>query len=224
MKAREKFIIFIILFIVISTGVIIVAKINIRKLDYNEYIKTSLYYLLPEKEYKNMYELKDKEIHNSIDNLEEMLLNTEAILIITPIDNPTFIGTGIINDCKIEKVIKGSGFKKNQKIQIYELAAWWKMSDTAYLDGNTPLAKSDRYIVFIKRAPRPNKKDTYIYSSIPYGHIKISDTIDVFENYDESPITIKKAMDYQFIFAEDTNHDLINLYKENCLNLIKKYK
>ncbi len=67
-------------------------------------------------------------------------------------------------------------------------------------------------------------KDTYIYSSIPYGHIKISDSIDVLENYDAATITVKQAMNYQFIFGNNTNPTLVDLYKKNCEQLISKYK
>lgn len=224
MRTRKIFCVLIILLFIVSIGTVVFAKTKLKKLDYDNYVETSLYYLLPEDEYKSMYDFDSIAIHDSVDDLSNLLPYTDAILIVTLVDDPEFVGNGILNNCKIKKVLEGKGFREDQVIEIYDFVAWWKMSDTAYLNGSTPLNESNDYIVFIRKAPRPNKKDTYIYSSIPYGHIKISDSIDVLENYDAATITVKQAMNYQFIFGNNTNPTLVDLYKKNCEQLISKYK
>jgi len=224
MKISKIFLASLLVLFILGVTVIVVAKLNIKHLNYDEYLNTSLYYLLPEKEYKDMYELDKINIHNSIENLNSLSNDTEAILIITPQKDPEFLGQGIINNCKIKKVIKGEGFKKNQIIQIYDFVAWWKMSDTAYLNGSTPLKNNTDYIVFIKKATHSNKNNTYIYSSIPYGKINISDDIQVLRNYDEANISVKKAMNYQYIFSSETDDELIDIYIKNCAKLIDEYK
>ena len=224
MRTRKIFCVLIILLFIVSIGTVVFAKTKLKKLDYDNYVETSLYYLLPEDEYKSMYDFDSIAIHDSVDDLSNLLPYTDAILIVTLVDDPEFVGNGILNNCKIKKVLEGKGFREDQVIEIYDFVAWWKMSDTAYLNGSTPLNESNDYIVFIRKAPRLNKKDTYIYSSIPYGHIKISDSIDVLENYDAATITVKQAMNYQFIFGNNTNPTLVDLYKKNCEQLISKYK
>ena len=224
MRIRKIFFVSIILLFIVSIGTVIVAKMKIKKLDYDDYVETSLYYLLPEDEYKSMYDLDSITLHDSVDDISSLLSYTEAILIVTPQNDPEFIGNGILNNCRVKKVVEGQGFREGQVIEIYDFIAWWKNSDTAYLNGSTPINKNNEYIVFIRKAPRPNKQDTYIYSSIPYGHIKISDSIDVLENYDVATITVKQAMNYQFIFGNNTDPALVDLYKKNCEQLISKYK
>ena len=224
MRTRKIFCVLIILLFIVSIGTVVFAKTNLKKLDYDNYVETSLYYLLPEDEYKNMYNFDSVEVHDSVDDLSTLLSYTDAILIVTPVEDPEFVGNGILNNCKIKKVVEGKDFREDQVIEIYDFVSWWKMSDTAYLNGSTPLNEGNDYIVFIRKAPRPNKKDTYIYSSISYGHIKISDSIDVLENYGAATITVKQAMNYQFIFGDNTNSTLVDLYKKNCEQLISKYK
>ena len=152
-----------------------------------------------------------------------MLIKTEAILIIKVQDSPDFLGDGIINNCKIEQVIRGENLNEGDTIKIYDFIAWWKMSDTAYLGGSTPLRQNEKYIVFLNRAPNPNKKDTYIFSSIPYGHILLNKPIKTLINDETSPLTIKNAMNYQFVFPTDIDKNFVDLYKENCIKLIESY-
>ena len=43
-------------------------------------------------------------------------------------------------------------------------------------------------------------------------------------NYDEANISVKKAMNYQYIFSSETDDELIDIYIKNCAKLIDEYK
>ena len=210
----------IIVFILCCGAIVLVAKINIPHLNYDEYLENSMYYLLPEEQFRLMYHFENIYIHSSIENIDDLMLKTETILVVTVQDEPEFIGNGIINHCKVEQVISGDELEEGDYVEIYDLIAWWKMSSTAYLGGCTPLKSNDKYMVFLNKAPRPNKKDTYVYSSIPYGHIALDDFSEVLVNDESSPITVKEAANYQFIFPQNTEPEEIDLYNKTCNELI----
>ena len=64
----------------------------------------------------------------------------------------------------------------------------------------TPLNKKYEYIVFVKKAPRPNMENTYIFSSIEYGRFNISiKESNVLENYQMGSYTVKDIMEYDYV-------------------------
>ena len=223
MKFYNKFFLFVILYVAICIVVVMVAKKSIKHFDYEKYLNESDYTIVPEDFLNNGAGFSEYIIHNSISNID--YLYNSIILVISVDKNPSFIGNGIINNCKIEKVIKGDNLTEGEEIQIYDLVSYWKMSYTSYLGGSTPLKKNNKYLVFISKTERANKNNTYVFSSVPYGHIQINSELKtlLYNQSPETSISVKEAQDYQFLFDMNANQELVDLYKKNCNDLLNKY-
>ena len=64
----------------------------------------------------------------------------------------------------------------------------------------TTLDEKYYYIIFIKKAPHPSIKNTYIFSSITYGHFNISSfDSNILMDYEPGSLTIKEAMKYDYV-------------------------
>lgn len=211
-----------IILIFLCIAIVVYGKITLKHLNYDEYINNSLYDFILEEDYKDMYNLKELIIQNSIDDVDSIFNTSSAILLVTVNGNPKLLGDGIINTCKIDRIILGDNFKVGQDIKIYDFAAWWNMNESLYLGGSTPLKDGNKYLVFLNKAKYPNEKDTYYFSSVPYGHILLNQKINLYIKNETNRITIKEAMNYQFAFSNDTTSEIIEKYRENCDYIIKK--
>ena len=56
--------------------IVLVAKINIPHFNYDKYLANSLYYLLPEEQFRLMYDFENTYIHSSIENIDDLVSKT----------------------------------------------------------------------------------------------------------------------------------------------------
>lgn len=174
--------------------------------NYSEYVLESKYftddsYSLSFKELKNIL-INDEEVSSSSDLINE----SKYALVVKVCENPTMIGDGIINNGVIISVIKGDKFKVGDPIKIYDLLYHWGISATNYLGGATPVRVGDTYVVFITDEIRPTVENTYVFSSIKYGHFNVSRDIETYSNYDLylpdlKLLTVSEAMNYDYVFS-----------------------
>lgn len=227
MKIKKIFILSMILIFILSIFIIIFYKHNNKSMDYEEFLDNAFYYAIIKDEYlqyagyTELENIISDEINYSINDLVK---NAEAILVITMDTNTVFYGKGLINNCKIKKIIKGKNFNINDVIKIYDSLYYWRWFSGHYLGGSTPLKMNEDYIVFIKNASRPNLKNTYIYSSIPYGHIKISKDIKILKDYENASLKLRDIINYQYVFLKDTDKEIIELYENNCNNILEYFE
>lgn len=197
-----------------SIAIVIYAKINIKHVDYDDYVRNSLYNFEISDDYENMYNLKDYFIDEKVNSYDDLKRMSDYILIISNDKYPTFRGNGIINNCTIERVIKGNGLKEKAEIKIYDLVSSWKMYETIYLGGSTPLKIGNKYIVFLKKTTRANLSDTYVFTSVKYGHITISEDSKFLKDYVQNSMKIEEIKQYDFVFSsENTEREIAEYTK-----------
>ena len=130
-------------------------------------------------------------------------------------------GNGIINNCTIKKVIKGSDLMVNDEIKIYDLISIWKVFGTYYLGGSTPLKIGNEYIVFLKKTINASVSNTYVFASVKYGHLLTSIENKILENYEQNSLTIDEISNYNFVFSKDSNKTEIEIYKNISKQIIE---
>ncbi len=214
MKIQKCFIVVMILILISSMIIVVYTKDKLKNIDYNEYKLNSIYEILPNELYENMFDTERLFIDNQIETVDDLIENSDEVLLINVESSPIFYGDGLINNCKILKVIKGH-LRENQSIKIYDLILKWSLSGTIYLGGSTPLKVGNDYVVFLKKSESASMNDTYYFSSILYGHISILGTTKIIEDYDMS-LNVNDAMNYQHIFLEGIDKNHIENYKEFC--------
>lgn len=175
-------------------------------INYSEYVLESKYftddsYSLSFKEMKNIL-INDEEVRSASD----LINKSKYALVVKVSENPTMIGDGIINNGVIISIIKGDKFKVGDPIKIYDLLYYWGVNSTNYLGGSTPVRVGDTYVVFITDEIRPTVKNTYVFSSVKYGHFNVARDIGTYSNYDLSVsglklLTISDAMNYDYVFT-----------------------
>lgn len=232
MKRRILYIL--IIFVLLSAGIVVYAKYNFKHVDRNEFFKNSLYsFFASERDtinnfegmtYENMYDLGDFFIDDKVKSLKDLEENSEYILIVNSSKYPTFKGNGIINNCQIKKVIKGTDVKENEYIKIYDLVAFWNNSGTFYLGGSTPIKREKDYIVFLNSTTNANEPNSYVYSSVKYGHVSISEKGKILENYKQNSLSLEDIANYDFVFPEGTSKESISEYNTLYSEIWNKYK
>lgn len=202
----KKLFTYICLFIFVLFGCsIIIGRLLINHINYDNFISNVKYFSIPiEQVYKEFKQNKKIFIDdNKIDNIEQLIDESEYVLKIKVIDNPTFYGNGIINNVKILDVIKGKNDKNiriGSKLKIYDLISYWSGDYINYYGGMTPLNHKYEYVVFLKKANNSNYKGTYIFSSIKYGHFNISvSDANVLTNYIQGSLTVQEIMNYDYV-------------------------
>jgi len=116
---------------------------------------------------------------NKVNDIKDLINESEYVLKIKVNSEIEFYGIGIINNVKILEVLKGKNDKNigiGKNIKIYDLVSYWQGNYINYYGGMTPLNSENEYIVFLNKTTRANQKNTYIFSSIKYGHFNISTT------------------------------------------------
>ena len=158
------------------------------------------------------------EINHKFEDLQKL---SNYILIISNNEYPTFRGNGIINNCIIKKVIKGKDLKEKDKIRIYDLVAFWKTFGTSYLGGSTPLEIGNVYVVFLKKTTRANLSDSYVFTSVKYGHTIISKESKFLKNYLQNSMNIKEIRQYDYIFSNENTEVEIAEYLKIKADILK---
>lgn len=232
----KKLFVFSISFIMLMFALsVIIGKSTIKHIDYEQYINNVKYFSMPidyvHKEFKQSKELFIDD--NEINNIEDLISKSEYVLRIKTISNPDFYGNGIINNVKILEVFKGNNdenIKVGKEIKIYDLVSFWESDYVNYYGGITPLNSENEYIVFLNKATLANKKNTYIFSSIRYGHFNVTVTdANVLINYIQGSLTIREIMKFDYVETncESSGYNTCDKYvedyslmKEQLLNYI----
>lgn len=206
-----------------------VGRSLIRHIDYNQFISNVLYFANPiQEEYKAYPETKEMFIDDEVNGIEDLINKSEYVLKIKVNKEPEFYGTGIINNVKILEVYKGKEDKNieiGKNLEIYDLVSYWQGNYINYYGGMTPLNSESEYIVFLKKATKANKKGTYIFSSIKYGHFNISTTdSNVLTGYIQGSLTFKDIMNYDYveIDCETSGYDICEKYAEDYSKMKKQ--
>ena len=223
-----------IIFILLSAGIVIYTKYNFKHVDNHALFQNGLYsFFASEKDtinnfegmsYENMYDLENFFIDDKVKSLEDLEENSEYILIVSSNQYPEFKGNGIINNCQIKKVIKGEEVKEGQNIKIYDLVALWNNNGSVYLGGSTPLKREKEYLVFLKNTKNANIINSYVYTSVKYGHISVSEKGKILENYKQNSLNLEEISNYDFVFPEGTSKESIREYNMIYSEIWDKYK
>lgn len=231
---RRKVLLILIIFTLISMLIVIYAKANFRHVDNYFFYENSLYSFLASENdliddyegmtYESMYDLKDFFIDDKVTSLENLENSSDYILIINTNQDSIFKGNGIINNCNIKKVIKGVDVLENQTIKIYDLVAFWRNHGALYLGGSTPLQKGKDYVVFLKKANNANLSNSYVFSSVKYGHVSVSEKGNILENYEQNSLKLKDISKYDFVFSSNSSLENISEYKLLYSKIWDKYK
>lgn len=225
MMLKRNFVFGLTILFILTIFLIIYAKLKIKHVDYNYYIQHSLYNFLTSDDeiwgYKKLYNLYDYFIDEKVNTLDDLKNLSDYILIVSNDKEPTFKGNGIINNCTIKKVIKGSDLMVNDEIKIYDLISIWKVFGTYYLGGSTPLKIGNEYIVFLKKTINASVSNTYVFASVKYGHLLTSIENKILENYEQNSLTIDEISNYNFVFSKDSNKTEIEIYKNISKQIIE---
>ncbi len=190
-----------------------------NKIDYNNHLEQKLY-LNMEVDVAIHEPIKGLVDDKSIHELSDLEKQSNYILKIKAAKEKQFIGKGVINNCKILNVIKGEKLYKGDTILIYEQATDYFDDGINYIDGAKPVLADKEYIVFLNKAPNPNKKGTYMFSSINFGNFAVNGTSETITDY-QNTLSIEDTDKYAYIASSDK-------YKDTYLRLqdqiIKKYK
>ena len=199
-----------VLVLLLFVAISIIGKNNFEHITYLEYTKQSKYYPLENHYYDFFPKQKGFFIDDSKIKNKEQLINQSEYALIVKVEKENLIhGTSIINDCTIIDIIKGDKLSIGEKIKIYDVTYGWSPNSTEYFGSMTPMKPSDSYFVFIKKAPSPTLKDSYVFSSLMYGHFKVDPNTTFLTNYTiEEPITIEEAMEYDYILANTDKENI----------------
>ena len=194
-------------FVTISMFLIvgIVGKTKLKHINYDDYISTASYYTSSiSSVYSHFSKLEQVIIDDSkIKNIEDLFLKSEYVLKVRINTKPTIYGNGILNKVEVLDILKGENDKnitKGNIIKVYDLVSIITDYSIRYYGGMTPLDEKNEYIIFIKKAPHPSIKNTYLFSSITYGHFNISSfDSNILMDYEPGSLTIKEAMKYDYV-------------------------
>lgn len=185
--------------------VTIYGKISFSNLDYNNYLNSARYSL--EEEYINYFpEMKDFLLDDeSITSFEDLINKSESVLLIDVVDKPLINGKALINKCKVNQVIKGENFQIGSNILVYDLLFNIDKNNLAYFGGMTPLKVGNKYIIFIRKTENASVKNSYVFTSVKYGHFNLTDKSGILENYENYSLHINDIVNYDYIFKEEKN-------------------
>lgn len=199
------------LVLVLSFAILIpFGKSTIKSLGYDEFSQSAVYTFRPIDEwYADHDYLKNIIIDDRVSSYNDLLANSPYVLLVS-VENTRLEGEGIINECKVKKVIKGKNINTDDLVMIYDHASAITPYAATYIEGTRPMKENDNYIVFIDDAPNPNVEGAYLFSSFKYGSFRISESAKYLYDYNSSnEITISEAMEYDYIgTSEDV--DLYN--------------
>lgn len=231
---KNKVLIFLIGFIIIYAIIIIYGKNSIKNIDYQKFINEKTYSFISSKnssnndfmgmDFESMYNLDNYFIDDKELSLNELENLSDYILIVENNNDPIIIGNGIINNCKILKVIKGNDIYVNNNISIYDLMVSNQNQTALYLGGSTPLKLNDKYIVFIKKTNKAGMDNTYVSSTVNYGHFNLNGDANILKDYIQNSINLKEAANYNHIFSKNTNIEEINKFEKMQQEILDKYK
>lgn len=198
-------------------GLCIYGNVKIKHLDFDKYINDpDVMYSISsvDDQYTYLPYFYDIIIDNKVNSYSDILDNSANVLKVK-IGEGEFAGSGMINNCLVEKVIKSDVIKKGDKVNIYSHIDYISNSGTTYIDGSLPLVKDESYIVSIEKAPNPNVSGSYMFNSFKYGFFKLKENPHYLTNFDPNiSFSLKDAMEYEYITIGDDISLYDSIYKE----------
>lgn len=219
-----------------SILLVMFAKKNIKHLDYDEYYKTNLYnFFYSEKSsvseddlsrdwtYESMFLLEHFFLDDEDASYQYLFDNSEAVLVVSSKGTPEFKGRGIVNDCIINKVMKGD-FDVGDTIRVYDLVVMWNKNSTSYLSGTTPMQVSKEYLVFLKQTKHANVNDAYVFTSVRYGKISLNGKLEFLEDYEMNQAPICEIIKYDLVFSKYEEKSSIKSVKKTMEKIRKSWQ
>ncbi len=210
---------FIILLFIIA---IIVGKSTIKHVDYQQYISTVKYFSSPiESVYKEFHKINGTFIEDEkIKDIKDLIGKSEYVLKVSVENEPVFYGNGIINKVQVLEIIKSNNkdIKVGEQLKVYDLISFWSGDYVNYYGGMTPLNSKNKYVIFLKKAEHANQKNTYIFSSIKYGHFNISVLEpNILKNYVQGSLKVNEIMNYDYVETEceSSGYDVCDKYADD---------
>lgn len=173
--------------------------------------------MMKEDDYLSYTELFDYIMKDAdVSELSDLEKNSDVI-VKAKMKDRKFVGEGVINECEIVQIYKG--FDQEQLISVYDDVPWNESAN--YFEGAVPLHESDEYIMFLKPARNANVEDSYIFTSVRYGHFRLKEDVK-FLTYDmDHKINVQEASRYDYIAFDDRN---LETFKKLQNEVYTKYK
>ena len=150
------------------------------------------------------YIMKDEDVFELTD-----LEKNSDVIVKAKLKDRKFVGEGVINECEIMQVYKG--FDQKHTIFVYDDVPWNESAH--YFEGAVPLHEGDEYIMFLKPAPNANVEDSYIFTSVSYGHFRLKEDVK-FLTYDmDNKINVQEASRYDHIAFDDRNFETFKKFQ-----------
>ena len=200
----------------------------IKYIKYDEFANNAWYFSEPvDSVYGAFSRVKSVLINDDdVDEIEELFSFSDYVLEIISSSDQLLLGKGVINQANVVKIYKCSNdcdINIGDSIKIYDLVSSWGMSYINYYGGMTPLKKGDHYIVFIKKSPRPNLENVYMFSSVKYGHFNISQETNILFDYENGSKTFKEISKYDYVYLKcDGAYNTCETYDNNYEKLKKE--
>lgn len=80
------------------------------------------------------------------------------------------------------------------------------------------------YIVFLKKTANANTSNSYVFSTVKYGHVSISKEGNILENYEQNSLKLDEISKYDFIFSNKSSSEDISKYKSFYSEIFNKYR
>ena len=119
----------------------------------------------------------------------------------------------------VRRYLEYKGYDVNQTISVYDDVIWDE--NAYYFEGAVPLHENEEYIMFLKPALNANTEDSYIFTSVSFGHFRLRENVK-YTAYDmDHKMSVQEACGYDYIA-----YDVHNLEKFKMLQneAYTKYK
>lgn len=169
----------------------------------------------------DLFHVADADLMDSIvsdDDISDILdLEKKSDLILKAnVKDRQFVGNGVINVCEIKALYQGD--YKEKTILIFDYIGFWG----DYYEGAVPLQIGEEYNMFLKPALNPNQKDTYIFTTISYGHFRLKEDVKSMTAYDNGqPMTVQQLSHYDHVGLNDKK---LNTFQKLQKQVYQKYK
>lgn len=199
---------------------IFIGKKVTNHISYDDYISNTDYFITStESMYRHYSRLKGFFINDSlISNIDDLFDKSDYVFKIIVQNKPLIYGNSLINNAKVLKIYKNDSnhsIYEGNDIKIYDLVNLISNEYIDYSGGMTPLTLGDKYVVFVKKTPNPSVKNTFVFSSVEYGHFNISRQSNLLFGYENGSLTMKEIMKYDYIYSDCNNKDMICEKQQN---------
>ncbi|RGC47746.1 hypothetical protein [Absiella sp. AM29-15] len=164
--------------------------------------------------YKELFDYIMKD--DDVSDLTDIEKHSEVIVKAKMIDRK-IAGKGVINECEITQVYKG--YDVNQTISVYDDVLWNENAN--YFEGAVPLHENEEYIMFLKPALNANTGDSYIFTSVSFGHFRLRENVK-YTAYDmDHKMSVQEACGYDYIAYDAHNLEKFKMLQNEAYT---KYK